>query len=373
MKPNHPIRILQIVDNLSTISGVSSMIMNLYRSIDRSQVQFDFLVSETREQSYADEVISLGGHIFYTGNPLSIKSFYRANHNIKSFFQNKSNKYYAVHLHSPTISEFTIRYAKKYGVKHIIVHSHSTMTSTNRVKALVNSILMLHVVKYSNHYWACSNEAARFLYGANYKSLKGFELIYNAVDIDLYKFNPILRKRIRAQLMLDGFIAIAHISNFSPIKNHMFLIDVIQRTPSKYKFIFVGDGPEKEKFEKALKENKCYEKCVFLGRREDVNIILQGVDLVILPSIKEGLPVTIVEAQAAGLPCLISDSITKDVKVNKVDYLFLNAQKWSDKIMRFIGLSDEKRNEASNQFSLSQFNIENESKRVERLYLDMGG
>jgi len=367
-----PLRVLQIVDNLSIMSGVSSMIMNLYKNIDKNKVQFDFLVTEKRKDSYEEEIKRMGGKVFYTGKPLA-KSFFQANKRMKIFFKKYSNKYIIAHLHSPTISEFTIRYAKRYGIQHIIVHSHSTMTSKNRVKASVNCLLTLRIKRLANHYWACSNEAARFLYGSNYKSLKGFELIYNAVDIELYRFNPKIRKRIRSELKIDDFIAVAHISNFSPIKNHSFLIDVIQRTPSKYKYIFVGDGPEKEKFEDALKENNCYEKCMFLGRREDVNIILQGVDLVILPSIKEGLPVTIVEAQAAGLPCLISDSITKDVKVNKVDYLSLNAQKWSDKIMSFIGLSDEKRNEASNQFSLSQFNIENESKRVERLYLDMGG
>ena len=370
MKKELPIRVLQIVDNIAIMSGVSSMIINIYRNIDRSKVQFDFLVSEKKKYSYEEEIKELGGNIIYTGAPLS-RHIFSSNNKVRNFFCTNSSKYKIVHLHSPTISEFTIRHAKNYGINNIIVHSHSTMTSTNRIKSIINTILTMRIKFLANHYWACSTEAAYYLFGKNYCQKNSFELIYNAVDVIKYEFDPTIREKVREKYKFDGYIVALHISNFSPIKNHKFLVNVIKNSNSSIKYVFVGEGPEKDKFENELKNIGCYEKCVFLGKRKDIPELLQGADLVILPSLKEGLPVTVVEGQASGLPCIISDTITKDVKVNNVEYLPLNSSQWVDFLTKYQGISNLERSKMSSEFKSSMFNIKSEANRVMQLYLKM--
>lgn len=244
------------------------------------------------------------------------------------------------------------------------------MTSPNRLKALINTLLTYRIKQLSNHYWACSTEAAKFLYGNGFSE---YEMIYNAVDVNSFQFDQAVRRKVRTKLDIHDFIAVIHVSNFSPIKNHMFLVDVIQNSPDNIKFIFVGDGSEREKFERALIEKNIIKKCVFLGRRSDINIILQGADLMLLPSLKEGLPVTIVEAQASGLPCILSDTITRDVDVNHISYLQLNTAQWINAISSFSSLKDDERKILSDHFSSSYFNIKNEANRVMNLYLKMLG
>lgn len=370
----YPIRVLQIVDNLSTMSGVSSMLMNLYRSIDRSKVQFDFLVSEKRNDSFEEEIISHGGRIIYIGNPLSLSSMMRANKNAKRFFKENAMNYKIVHLHSATICEFTIKHAKRYGIPNRIVHSHSTMTSPNAIKAFINKILILRLKQYCNYYWTCSTEAGYFLYGKGFCGKNEVCIIYNAVNTHKFMFSTEKRNEMRKNYGLEHSNVIMHISNFSPIKNHVFMLDVIEqccKVNKIIKFVFIGDGPEKKKFSSEIKERGLDWACVFLGKINKVQDYLQAADLVILPSLKEGLPLTVVEAQASGLPCLVSDTITRDVKVTDVTYLPLEKREWAEYLSRFQKKTDEERRELSVIFSESQFNVENEANRVMAKYLDL--
>ena len=366
------IRVLHVVDNLSITAGVSNMLMNLYRSIDKKKIQFDFLVAAHSEKSYEREIVCLGGCVFYFGNPLSFRTFLSANRKANDFFRQNAGKYNVVHLHSPTICEFTVKYAKKYGVRHIIIHSHSSMTSVNPIKAFINSILQRRVKQLATEYWACSTEAGEYLFGKENKHKT--TIIFNAVNTDSYAFDEKKRKKIRSSLGLDGCVAIFHVAYFTPIKNHVFLIPIIKKlykSSSNIKFVFVGVGSEKEHFENELKKQQLLNQCLFLGRRNDVNNLLQAADLLILPSIKEGLPVTVVEGQASGLPCMISDSITHDVQVNNVTYVPLDSNKWVEYIESFIPFDDKTRREKSLAFRKSKFNILHEAERVLGLYSKM--
>lgn len=367
--------ILHIVDNISVDSGVSSIIMNMYRNIDRSKIQFDFLVCKeeyTRGKTYEKEIYDMGGNVCYFGSPLSIKTLLKACIVAKKFLKKNACKYEAVHLHTPTIAVFTLRYAVRYGITNRIVHSHSTMTSKNKVKAFINRILIACIPQYANVFWACSTEAAEFLYGKKFCKNHKIELIYNAVNVDFFQYSSERRRQERERLGIEQQKLIAHISNFSPIKNHDFLIPIIDSIYKKkcnIKFVFVGDGPTKQQFQKDIAERGLSEICVFTGRMEDVSNILHASDLLILPSIKEGLPVTVIEAQACGLPCVISDSITQECNVSDVIYIPLNHSVWANTLINTELLSDTERIQRSRVFQECPFNINKEAKRIESLYL----
>lgn len=365
------IRVLHVVDSLSKKSGVSSFVMNLYKNIDRELISFDFMICVKYSQSYEDEVMRLGGNVVFINNPLSLKTMTIANRNAKEFFDRNAKKYDIVHLHSASLCEFTVRHAYNNGIFNIIIHSHSSMFSCNPIKKFLHRILILRLKKYAKHYWMCSNEAGQFLYGKNFCKHNKTELIYNAVETEKFSFCIEKRNELRNLMGLESKIIVLHISNYSPLKNHTFLVDVIKKTNDRIAYVFIGEGPAKKQFKIRIYKEGLDSKCVFIGQVSNVNDYLQMADLVVLPSIREGLPVTIVEAQAAGVPCLISNTITKDVCVERVDYLSLNQMQWIKYINSFTALDNEEREKASFSLKNSVFNIEKEANRVSFLYYKM--
>lgn len=369
------IRILMIIDNLSIDTGVASIVINIYKKIYKEQIKIDFLVCKKTNASYEKLILNNGSNIFYCGNPLSLKTFFSSIRNIKIFFKNNSSEYDIVHLHSPTLALFTLKYAKKYGIKNRIVHSHSTMMSLNKIKTLINNYLIYQIPKYANYFWACSTEAANFLYGENFCKNNHIELIKNVVDEKKFVYNEeIVRKYKKQYKINDNKIVISHISNFSPIKNHFFIVEIIKKLINENKnfcFFFIGDGPTKIEVEKKLKKFGIYESCIFTGRVKNVQDYLMISDVVILPSIREGLPVSIVEAQAAGLPCIVSESITKEVDAGSVLFLPLQVEKWVKSLKKARKLPLRERFINKKNFNNSSFNLDKESNRIEKIYLRM--
>lgn len=364
-------KVLCILDNLSIASGVSSIVLNLYRNMDLSRVQMDFLVCSKQEGSYEDEIERRGGKVFYTGNFLSPRQILGAISASKQFFKEHGNEYDLVHLHSPTIAMFTLRYAKQYGIPVRIVHSHSTMMSMSKVKTAINTYLIGQIKKYANVFFACSTEAAHFLYGKDFCDKHPIERIHNAVDCTRFLYDPEVAQSVRGALGVTDETVFAHVSNYSPIKNHVFLLDVMERFQSsaeRVKFVFVGNGPTRQSFEDEILGRGLQEMCVFIDKTPDVAQYLFAADAVILPSIKEGLPVSLVEAQAAGLPFFTSDTVTQEVLVEQGQFLPLETNAWYDSLRAFAPLSVQKRKERSEAFQKSVFNIVNEAERVTALY-----
>lgn len=367
------IRVLQIVDNIVQGSGVSSVVMNLYKNVDRSKIQFDFLVCCKKDFSYEKQIGEMGGRVFYMGNPLSIKTFFMSLSNMKNFFRN-ATCYDIVHLHSPTIALFTLRYAKKYGIKNRIVHSHSTMMSQSRIKTLINNFLISRIKKYSNVFWACSTEAAAFLYGKEWLSTHEYRVINNAVDCNFFNYDEVKRTFIRKELDCSDKKVFCHVSNFDPIKNILFLVETIRiavKSEGNILVLLVGGGPTYDAVVKKVKEYNLEKYFHFVGKSNKVNDYLCASDCLLLPSLKEGLPVTVVEAQSCGLPCLISDTITKEVNVCNVQYIPLKENSWAKAINDFLPLEKGSRLLNSQMFAKSKFSIKEEAKRVESLYMDM--
>lgn len=368
------IKILQVMDNIVLNSGVSSIIMNIYRNIDREKVQFDFLVSNRRTDSYEAEIRKLGGHVYYIGNPLSPKTVVSACRNSRNFFRKHAGTYTAVHLNSPTIAEMTVRYARRYGIKNIIIHSHSSMFSDHPVKKLLNTCLTARIKKYATHAWYCSDQAGKFLFGDRYKELPGSEWIRNGIEAEAKSFHPDIRKQIRTQYALENKKVACHVSNFSPIKNLEFLVPVMQRLykkDSSWHFLFVGDGPCKEAVEEKIKQLGLESACTFTGFSDKVGEYLNAADVFLLPSIREGLPVVAIEAQACGLPCFLSDSITRQADTGGCVYLPLERKEWYLQLTKFKVRSEKERKADSAKFAESAFNIKKEAKRIEQLYRNM--
>lgn len=364
-------RVLCILDNLSIASGVSSIVLNLYRNMDLERVQMDFLVCNQQKESFESEIKQRGGNVFYTGDFLSPCQTMSAISKSKKFFAEHGGEYDIVHLHSPTIAMFTLKYAERYGVPIRIVHSHSTMMSMSKLKNIINNYLIRQIKKYANKFFACSTEAAQFLYGKDFCTTHQIELIHNAVNCSRFLYDREIARLMRERLDIVDDTAFVHVSNYSPIKNHVFLLDVIDQfkvAKKRVKFIFVGNGPTRQSFEEEITNRGLEELCVFIDKTPEVAQYLLAADATILPSLKEGLPVTLVEGQAAGLPFFTSDTVTREVRIGQGEFISLNADEWYDKLSQFVPLSEQERQERSEAFQKSVFNIMIEADRVTAIY-----
>lgn len=364
-------KVLCIVDNLSIISGVASIVMNLYRNIDMQRIQMDFLVCNKQKDSFENEIVSNGGGVFYTGNFLSPSQIFTAISNTKKFFHEHGKDYDVAHLHTPTLAMFTMKYAKEAGIPIRIVHSHSTMMSTSNLKNIINKYLIKQIKKYCNTFCACSTEAAQFLFGVDFCNTHHVELIHNAVECSKFTYIPQIAEEMRKELNVEGCVVFSHISNYSPIKNHMFLLDVMERflnTERKVKFLFVGDGITREDFERQIDLRGLRQLCIFVDKTSEVAKYLYASDAAILPSLKEGLPVTLVESQAVGLPFFTSDTVTREVQIGQGNFIALEADKWYEVLSSFEPLSVQERLDYSYAFEKSVFNIRIEAERVTKWY-----
>lgn len=282
-------RVLCILDNLSIASGVSSIVLDLYRNMDFERVQMDFLVCNQQKESFENEILQRGGKVFYTGNFLFPSQTISAISKSKHFFEEHGKEYDIVHLHSPTIALFTLKYAERYNVPVRIVHSHSTMMSMSKLKNIINNYLIGQIKKYANKYFACSTEAAYFLYGKDFCTTHRIELIHNAVNCSKFLYDQEIAKLVRERLKVIDDTVFVHVSNYSPIKNHIFLLEVIEHfkeNKKKVKFIFVGNGPTRQSFEKEILDRGLKGFCVFIDKTTEVAQYMFAADAMILPSLK---------------------------------------------------------------------------------------
>ncbi|MCP2033607.1 hypothetical protein L1279_000590 [Planomicrobium sp. HSC-17F08] len=331
-------RVLHIVSSLSKVNGVMSVLMNIYRNIDSQNIQFDFLVSAKNDLYYQDEINRLGGKVYIIGEP-SLSKFSNYISKVNKFFKENSNQYDIVHCHVPPVASIFLFFAWKNKIEYRIVHSHGTMYGDRKISIIRNFILQIPIKLVSNVYFACSEKAGIFLFGTNtYKKGKVY-IVKNAINPKVYKFDEKLRKTVRKELSLTNEVLIGHVGAFVPVKNHIFIIDILEKLTDmneiNYKLILVGDGPLIKDIKELIAKRNLTDKVIFAGLRNDVNRIMQALDILLLPSIKEGLPLVAIESQAASLPVLLSDSITKEVGITKYSH-FLSIKSpefWADKIM----------------------------------------
>lgn len=304
------IRVLQIVDSMGQ-GGIQAYLMNIYRCIDKSELQFDFLVNRRFYNNYEKEIEQMGGRIYVI--PSRRNGFFKNRKAVKRFFQ-EHLEYKAVHMH---ISSLTYIYplvvAKKHGISTRIVHSHSTRASGNKIHTIIHRINKKKIKNVATDYYACSDISAEWFYG-NSELINIARILPNGIDCNQYSFSETIREKYRRQFCWEGKKVIGHVGRFHYPKNHLYLIDIFEAFSRKEPdaiLVLVGDGELRAQIEKKVEMLQLENKVVLLGNRTDVHNILQAFDVMVLPSHYEGFPVTLVEAQAAGLYCVVSDTITK--------------------------------------------------------------
>ena len=307
-KSKKPVIVAQIMGKWIG-GGVESVIMNYYRHLDHTKIQFDFICDEDSTRIPYDEIKKLGGRVFLVPKYQKLPQYLKA---LEDLF--RKNHYRIVHSNVNTLSVFPLYAAKKAGVPIRISHSHSTSNVREWKRNIIKNILRPFSKRYATDYFACSELAGRYLFGSKTFDRGEVKIIHNAIDLDKFKFDPIARKNLRKELGIDDeTIVIGHVGRFVQTKNHHFLIYAFKKYHNKNpnaKLLLIGTGPLEEKIKAKVKKLNLEDSVLFLGQRNDTNKLYSVMDIFCLPSLYEGLPVAGIEAQAAGLPCVYSDKVT---------------------------------------------------------------
>ena len=313
-KQEKPIIVAQVMGKWVG-GGVESVIMNYYRHLDHSKVQFDFICDEDSTRIPYDEIKKLGGRVFLVPKYQNFPKYLKA---LEKLF--KENKYRIVHANINTLSVFPLYAAKKVGVPVRISHSHSTSNPKEWSRNLIKNILRPFSKRYATDYFACSEIAGRYLFGNKAFDQGEVKIIHNAIDVDKFKFDEAARKKLRQEFGIkDSTVVIGHVGRFVQQKNHTFLVDVFKEYHKKNpdsKLLLVGSGPLEDEIKKKVERLDLEDSVLFLGQRDDINKLYSVMDVFCLPSLYEGLPVVGIEAQATGLPTIFSNRISKEVIVS---------------------------------------------------------
>lgn len=375
-KENELIKVMQINAGNKNFGGVSAMTLKIYKNIDRKKFQFDFVSPmKTTYELKRKEIEQLGGNIVElntSGNIIKrkIQLHLRLTELIKR------RKYQIVHINSGAFF-FNLQVAaiaKMAGAKRIIVHSRNGINHNEKIKNFLKVPCKPLLRLLATDFLTCSKEASENMFTK--RMIKNNEIItiHNGIDTKQYKYNENIAKEYKSKLNIEGKIVIGNIGRFMEQKNHKFLLEVFEKFLKINKnsvLLLIGEGKLKEKIKNYAKELKIDKNILFLGLREDVPNLLMSMDCFILPSIYEGLPAVGVEAQASGLPLILADTITKEVKFSEnVKYLSLNESTttWANEINNMLN-KGENRELAYENVKEKGFDIKDTAKKIEEIYL----
>ena len=368
-KKEEPIRIAQIIGKWLG-GGVEAVVMNYYRHLDHSKVQFDFICDDDSTNIPYDEIEKLGGKVILIPPYQKVFKYQKELRRVL-----RDGKYKIVHSHINTLSVFPLYAAKTVGVPVRLAHSHSTTNKKEWKKNLLKQVLRPFSKKYATNYMCCSELAGRWLFGDKAYDEGKVYLLNNAIDLDKFKYDKKIRDKKRKELGIkEDTIVIGHIGRFVAQKNHTFLIDIFNQFHKKEKnsiLLLAGQGPLQEEIKNKVRELGLDDSVRFLGQRNDANELYQAFDVFLLPSLYEGLPVVGVEAQASGLLCFFSDDMTKETKVlDSTVFMSLSntSEEWTGEIL--TNLKDYKRINTKNEVSDNGFDIEIEARKLEKYYIN---
>jgi glycosyltransferase involved in cell wall biosynthesis len=352
---------------MNTRSGVASFLMNYYRHIDREKIQFDFLSYSISKNNLIEEIRQLGGNVFNAPNYK--KHFFKYVRYIQNIIMNGT--YDIVHCHQFLLSIISLFIAKRTGIKVRIIHSHNSSISSLWKRLLVYLFRNIWFF-FATDFFACSVEAANFLFGKWCKCI----IVNNAIEPERYVFNVIARNKIRSELHLpeDAFV-IGYVARFVKEKNHLFLIDffknILQQNLNAY-LLLVGDGNLQDNIKSYVTGLNLSENVIFYGVSNKTYELYSAMDVFVFPSLFEGLGITGLEAQCAGLPVIASLNIPKTMQVtNLVQWLDLKSgpEKWAEKVLEYSP-PREKINMCE-IITQNGYNIRNECRRLEIIYNEL--
>ena len=367
MDRDEPIRVAQVMGRMSGY-GVERYVMNYYRHIDREKVQFDLIVYEGSALVPREEVEQLGGRVFLVPRCQQLGKYMAV---LEDLF--RENRYPIVHAQTGPLDLFPLRAAKRAGVPFRISHSHSTVPKGEGVKRLIKDALRPFVKVYATHYAACSRCAAKWLFGRRPVERGDAKVIYTGIELEQYRYDAAVRAQVRQELGLEGRFVVGHVGRYCTQKNQLFLIDVFQaicrRRPGS-RLLLVGDGEDRPAIEEKLDRLGLRKDALLLGHRDDMGRLYQAMDVFLLPSLYEGLPLVAVEAQAAGLKVVVSDVVTEEAKV-RGDMAFLplsaGAERWAEEALA----ADTAPRAYEGDFS--PFDVTVQAKHLEQFYCGLLG
>lgn len=358
------IRILQCVNNMHR-AGLETMLMNYYRHINRDLVQFDFLTHRPERGDYDDEIEQLGGRVYYAPRlyPQNYPAYFAY---MKRFFA-EHPEYQIVHSHIDPMSYLPLLAAKRAGVPIRIAHSHNTSIDRD-FKYLLKQYFRMRLPGVANRYLACGEEAGKFLFGS-----REIQVIPNAVDAGMFCYDPQIRQEMREQLGLRDAFVLGHVGRISYQKNHKQLVEIfhaVQKVHPDSKLLLVGVGEKEAEIRSQVSALGLDKKVLFLGKRSDVSKLYQAMDVFVLPSFFEGIPVVGIEAQFADLPCFFSDRVPQEVTFNKNTYfipLSASAEHWADAI---LAKKNTPRKAGREEIQDSRYDIQNAYRLLQDYYLE---
>lgn len=369
---NKPIRVLHILHSMNR-GGAENALMNYYRSIDREQVQFDFLLTASAKCDFEDEILSLGG-LIYRVPVLSMKNPFRYISSVNIFFKNHP-EYRIAHSHTSSKSVFPLAIAKFRGVPVRISHSHSSK-SENGFWGVVRNIFKPFLKVTANVYFSCGEQASDWLYGEQMIRSGKVTIIRNVIEAKKFRYRLAVRLYIREKLgIADDAFVIGNVARFCDVKNHRFSVEILKETCAMIPntiLLLVGDGPLRENIIAYAKELGVESNIKMVGVVPNVYDYEQAMDAFILPSFYEGLPLSIIEAQVSGLPCFTtSGAVSDECSVTElVTYLPLEAGAafWAKEITRKRGL---KRVDRFEQIKDAGYDSETAANNLQNQYMEL--
>lgn len=355
-----PIRILHVVTYMGR-GGLETMLMNYYRAIDRTKVQFDFLTHRDFRADYDDEIEALGGKIYRLPN---LNPFSRGYLGALDRFFGEHPEYRIVHSHLDCMAGIPLKYAKKHGVPVRIGHAHNS-SQPRDAKYLLKLFYKRMIAGQATQLFACSEEAGRWMFGN-----ADFRVLNNAIDAGKYAFDADIRSTVRRELGLPAdALVVGHVGRFDPQKNHRFLVEIFEKMPEDARLLLVGDGVLRPDVEQQAETLGIRDRILFTGVRTDVDRLLQAMDVFLFPSLFEGLGIVAVEAQAAGLPCLISDGVPMACKATELVTqipLSAGAKAWAEAAKNAAGTS---RRVTTGEIAEAGFDIAENAQWLEQFYI----
>lgn len=355
--------------------GVESVIMNYYRNIDRTKIQFDFLCNSYEKIAYEDEILKLGGKTIHF--PARSKDYFGYKRKLERFFKEHAKEYAAIWVNVCSLANIDyLKIAKKYGIKKRIIHSHNSQNMDGKLRGYLHQHNKKHIDTYATDFWACSEDAAKWFYDE--PILKKCVLIHNAIDVDKMKFDPAARQKIRSQLGWEDCYILGNIGRLHFQKNQSFILDVfaelIQEKPDA-RLVLVGQGEDEEMLKDKISKLCIGDKVYMAGLQSNPSEWLSAFDLFFFPSLFEGLSVVAMEAQANGVPVLASKGvIPSEVVINKNFMLYDlkdGAEEWSRRILSMMELiKREEPVQIKKNFVAAGYEINYEKNRLERLLVE---
>lgn len=346
--------------------GMESYIMAIYRNCDRSRIQFDFLNFHTFEIAYADEIRELGGNIYYIPmKSVDYKGHYDALEDVFSHNQYVGVYYQCMHK---LVSLDVFKYAKKYDVPKRVMHAHTTKSAKESLTHRIREVLVeMNLHRYVTDFFACSKEAGEWLFGN-----KKFEIIKNSIDTEIFYYNRKTREEIRKELGISDKFVIGTVGRLAEVKNTGFIMDTFKKLHDKNPntaFLHVGGGPLMEELCVKRKDENLEDAYLLPGAKNNVADYMNAMDVFVLPSLQEGFPIVLLEAQATGLPCVIADHITPTCDLTgNISFVSIEhgVDPWVEEITKY---QNQDRKTGVSQIKSAGYDVQVVSKQIQNFFV----